>query len=172
MMFLTASQPPLRIPKGHDMRRTIFRPASASAVAAILLLAGCGEGDEATSAGTVEASLPTTAAPTTVTTVPATTTVAPAATAAARCNSVSFTSNPEDVASDIRATGLSCADAEALVGKIGPQVGSTSSPPRVEADGFVCLRASTRSGDHGPPVATFECTSGATKVTFGRNLVT
>jgi hypothetical protein len=72
------------------------------------------------------------------------------------------------MASEIRATGLSCADAEALVRKVGPQVSSVGGPSRVETDGFVCIRTSARSGDHGPPSSTFECTSGATKVMFVR----
>jgi hypothetical protein len=94
--------------------------------------------------------------------VPATTTTVPT------CANVSFSSNPEDRASDVKATGLSCAEAEALVRAVGPQVKGDGGPARVEADGFVCSRVSARAGDHGPPSAIFECTNGAKKVTFVR----
>jgi hypothetical protein len=145
------------------MWRNISRPASAIAVVALLVLAGCGGGDQATSAGALAQVPPTTVASTTSTTVPATTT-----TAAPTCANVGFSSNSDDRASDIRATGLSCTEAEALVRKIGPQVSGDGGPSRVESDGFVCLRTSARAGDHGPPSAVFECTSGAKKVTFVR----
>jgi hypothetical protein len=145
------------------MWRNFCRPASAIAVVALLVLAGCGGGDETTSADAVATATPTTVATTVLAT---TTTVGTATTVALRCNDVTFTSNSDDVARDIRATGLSCEEAEALVGKIGPQVSSVGAPSRVESDGFVCNRLSTRSGDHGPALSTFECTSGATKVIF------
>jgi hypothetical protein len=144
------------------MWRNISRP-SAVAIVALFALAGCGGGDQATSAGAQATVPPTSIAPTTATTVPATTT-----TAAPTCANVGFSSNSDDRASDIRAAGLSCTDAEALVRKVGPQVSGDGGPSRVEADGFVCIRTSARAGDHGPPSAVFECTSGAKKVTFVR----
>jgi hypothetical protein len=146
------------------MSRNISGPAAAFAVAGLLVLAGCGGGDQATSAG-AQATVP----PTTATAVPATTTtVASTTTTAPACANVSFSSNSTDRASEIRATGLSCAEAEALVAKVGPQVSGDGGPARVEADGFACVRTSARSGDHGPPSSIFECTSGARKVTFVR----
>ena len=145
------------------MVRSISRPASAVAlVVALLVMSGCGGGDQETSAGAQATVPPTTVGPTTSSTAPATTTTVPT------CGSVSFSSDPVDRASDIKATGLSCAEAEALVRNVGPQVKGDGGAARVEADGFVCLRTSARAGDHGPPSATFECTSGARKVAFVR----
>jgi hypothetical protein len=146
------------------MWRNIFRPAPAVAVGALLLLAGCGGGDQATSAGAQA-----TASSTTSTTRPATTTsIAPTTTTAPACANVSFSSNADDRASEIKATGLSCADAEALVRKVGPQVVGDGGPSRVDSDGFVCNRTSARSGDHGPASAIFECINGPSKVVFTR----
>lgn len=145
------------------MLRSISRPASAVAMAvALLVLSGCGDSDQETSAGAQATAPPTTVRPTTSSTAPATTTTVPS------CGNVSFSSDPVDRASDVKATGLSCAEAEALVRNVGPQVKGDGGPARVEADGFVCLRTSARAGDHGPPSAIFECTSGAKKVTFVR----
>ena len=134
------------------------------AAGALLVLAACGEGSVSTATG--QATSTTAAAPTTVTTAVAVTT-----TTAPRCSNVSFSANAEDVATEIRATGLACSDAEALVRKVGAQANAVESPPKVEADGYTCLRTSVRSGDHGPPLGSFECTSGAAKVTFLRALV-
>jgi hypothetical protein len=144
------------------MWRTISRPASALAIVAALVLSGCGEGDKETSAGAQAASPSTTVTPTSPTTAAAPATTAPT------CTNVTFSSNPDDRASDIKATGLSCAEAEALVRTVGPQLKGDGGPSRVEADGFVCARLSARAGDHGPPSAFFECASGTKKVTFIR----
>jgi hypothetical protein len=144
------------------MWRGISRPASTIAVVALLALSGCGGGDQQTSAGAQATSPPTTVRPTTSTTVPVTTTKVP------NCADVSFSSNIDDRASEIKATGLSCAEAEALVRNVGPQVKGDGGPARVEADGFVCNRVSAHAGDHGPPSAFFECTNGAKKVAFTR----
>ena len=154
--------------------RSTFRRAAAVVVAAVAVfaLAGCGEGDETTAgAGAGAAQTPSTsAAPATTATtlLPSTTAAAPAP---ARCTNVSFSSNTEDVATDVRSTGPGCPEAEAFVRKVGTQVSAPSGPPRVEVDGYVCVRTSVRSGDHGPQLGTFECTSGANKVTFTRALV-
>jgi hypothetical protein len=144
------------------MWRKNKRLASAMAAAGLFVEAGCGGGDQATSAGAAPTTASTARATATSTTLGSTTTTAPP------CAKVSFSSNPDDVASDIKATGLGCADAEALVRKVGPQVSGVDGPSRVEADGFVCVRTSARSGDHGPGSSVFACTSGATKVTFVR----
>ncbi len=146
------------------MWRSISRPATLMALAALVLLAGCGSGDQTTSAGAL-ATTPTTTATAT------TTTPAPTTTAAARCASAAFSSNPEDLASDVRSTGLGCPEAEALVRKVGLQMNSSDGPSRVETDGFACIRTSLRSGDHGPPLGTVECARGGTTVTFVRAFV-
>lgn len=83
-----------------------------------------------------------------------------------RCVNVAFAVNSDNLASDIVASGLSCAEAEALVRKVGAQVRSVGGPSRVEADGFVCLR--TAETDVGLPASDFECTSGSKRVTFHR----
>ncbi len=153
------------------MWRTICRPASVIGVFAVLVLGGCGGGEQETSAGGLGTTPPTSGAPTTAMTLPATTTVAAAGTPL-RCANVAFSSNTEDVASDIRSTGMNCTEAEAFVRKIGPQMTSVDGPTRVETDGFACIRTSLRSGDHGAPLATFDCTNGATKVVFVRALLT
>ena len=90
----------------------------------------------------------------------------------ARRSNVSFSSDPEDVATDVRGTGVSCADAEAFVRKIGGQVSSQTGPAKVEMDGYTCTRVNVRSGDHGPALGTFDCANGALKITFVRALVT
>ena len=147
------------------MWRQISRPAPALAVLALLALAGCGEGEQTTSAGAQVTTPTTSVAPTTAATVAATTTTA----AAARCADVSFSSNPDDKASEVKATGLSCAEAEALVRKVGPDVKGIGGPAQVTSDGFVCNRTNARAGDHGPPSATFDCVNGAMRVNFIRS---
>ena len=158
------------------------------ALIGLLLLAGC-SGDDARSLGPV----PT--APTTTTTEPVTSTTStttatsvaprPAASAttstaaprlvngtpqvtvgASRCQDIAFAPNSDNLASDIVATGVTCAEAEALVRKVGPQVGAIGGPSRVEADGWVCIR--TASNDRFLPNSDFACTSGSKTVTFHR----
>ena len=151
------------------MIRTLTRPARLVAlapVAVLVLLGGCGS-DDGTSVGAAQPS--TSAAP--VTTAPAAPTTLAVTTTLVKCANVSFSSDPEDLATDIRPTGLSCSDAEAVVRKVGTQLTSPTGAPRVEAEGYTCVRTSLRSGDHGAPLGTFECTSGALKVSFTRALV-
>jgi hypothetical protein len=136
------------------------------AVAGLVVLAGCGGGDQDTSAG---ASSPATSAAATATTVPATTTVAPTSATALLCPDVVLSSGPTDLANQIKAIGVSCAQAAALVAKVGPQVTPAGSPSQVESDGFVCRPAGTLGTDHGPPSAVFDCTNGAMKVGFVRS---
>lgn len=158
------------------MGRTILRPAWLVAVGALVVLAGCGGSGHTTAAG-AQATQATTDVPTTATTAPIPTTVAATVTTAAsattvpKCTDQTLSANPEDTASNIQATGLSCADAEAFVRAAGVQMRSPNDPARVESGGYVCNRTSLRSGDHGPALATFECVSGPAKVTFQRALV-
>jgi hypothetical protein len=83
------------------------------------------------------------------------------------CADVGFAPNTDNVAGSIVATGLGCAEAEALVRKVGAQVGAIGGPSRVEADGFVCVRTSQYEG-MGLPSSTFLCTSGSRQVSFVR----
>ena len=87
-------------------------------------------------------------------------------TSASRCNDIGFTPNSDNMASDIVATGVGCTEAEALVRKVGPQVGAIGEPSRVEVDGWACVR--TASSDRFLPSSDFACTSGARVVTFVR----
>lgn len=87
-------------------------------------------------------------------------------TSASRCQDIAFAPNSDNLASDIVATGVPCAEAEALVRKVGPQVGAIGGPSRVEADGWVCIR--TASNDRFLPNSDFACTSGSKTVTFHR----
>jgi hypothetical protein len=82
------------------------------------------------------------------------------------CPDIGFTPNSDNVASDIYATNMTCAEADTLVRKVGPQVGAVGGPSRLEVDGFVCVR--TSSSQAGLPSSEFECTSGSKKVTFTR----
>lgn len=148
------------------MWRNISGPVSVLAVGALVVLAGCGGADNTTSAGTN--STPTSAVAAS-TTVPAGTTVAPTSTTVLFCPDVGLSSGPGDLASEIKAVGLSCADAAALIGKVGPQVTPAGSPSLVESDGFSCVSEGSRGTDHGPPSAIFQCSSGAMKVTFIRS---
>jgi hypothetical protein len=87
-------------------------------------------------------------------------------TPASRCQDIAFAPNSDNLASDVVATGVSCSEAEALVRKVGPQVGAVGGPTRVEADGWVCIR--TASDDRFLPNSDFACTSGSKTVTFHR----
>jgi len=115
---------------------------------------------------------PTSATATTTPSVTATTQrVATAPTTAAAtttldCKTVGFTPNSEDAASSIKATGLTCAEAEAFVGIAGRQT-SSGGPPQVDVEGYRCIRV--RSVQDPLPQAFYECTNGARKVTFVRS---
>ena len=87
-------------------------------------------------------------------------------TSASRCNDIAFAPNSDNLASDIVATGVTCAEAEALVRKVGPRVGAIGEPSRVEVDGWVCIR--TASNERFLPNSDFACTSGSKTVTFHR----
>lgn len=88
---------------------------------------------------------------------------------ATRCANVGFVPNTDDVAGDIVAAGLGCAEAEALVRTVGTQVGASGGPSRVESGGFVCVRTFESSPvSDGLPSSSFACTSGTRTVTFNR----
>lgn len=89
-------------------------------------------------------------------------------TTVASCDDVGFAANSDNLATDIVATGVGCIEAEALIRKVGAQVGSVGGPSRVEADGWACVRTSENDPDRGLPSSDFECVSGSKKVTFRR----
>jgi len=105
-----------------------------------------------------------TAAPSTTRQAAATTTTRAAQTL--DCQPVPFTPNSEDLASDIKATGLTCAEAEAFVRIAGRQT-SSGGPAELDVEGYHCVR--TRTVQEPLPRAFYECTSGAKKVTFVRS---
>jgi hypothetical protein len=88
-------------------------------------------------------------------------------TTAGLCLDVGYTPNADDVAGQIMATGVDCAEAEALVRKVGTQAVAVGGPARLEVDGFVCVKTAQNDG-RGLPSADYSCTSGAKKVTFHR----
>jgi hypothetical protein len=87
-------------------------------------------------------------------------------TTAGPCVDVAFSSNSDNVAGQIMATGMDCAEAEGLVRKAGAQLGPVTGAARLDVDGFVCVR--TARSDRGLPSADYECTSGSKRVTFHR----
>jgi hypothetical protein len=132
-----------------------------------VVLASCGDDTSPEKAGGTS----TTLAETTTTSSDASTTTAVASTATTRpvtvrCQTVGFTPNSEDAASDVMATGLSCADAEAFVRVAGART-SSGGPQELEVSGYHCVR--TRSKEDPLPQAFYECTDGPKKVTFVRS---
>ena len=83
-----------------------------------------------------------------------------------RCNDIGFSPNSDNLASNIIATGVSCAEAEALIRKVGGPLGPVNGAPRAEADGWLCIR--TSEDLRGLPTATYECRNGNRTITFVR----
>ena len=129
------------------------------------------DGRAAPTTTTPIAGSPTTAQPPPTTTTPiagSPTTVPPPATVVApvRCSDVAFAPNSDNLASDIVAEGITCAEAEAFVRRVGGPLGPVNGPLRVEREGFVCTR--TERPDDGLPSAGYECRDGARRITFVR----
>jgi hypothetical protein len=141
------------------MPRNTHRLVSALAVLGLVVLAGCSDddGDVATVPPTTIGSAATTVA-----------TATSAATGTSNCANQIFTPNSEDIAGAVVATGLSCADAEAFLRKVGPLVGATGGPASITVDGFDCVRTRQDDGTYGIPSADYECTRGPMEVTFTR----
>jgi Cu-Zn family superoxide dismutase len=116
-------------------------------------------------AGDATTSTTTAPASTTTTSRAGSTTTARAAAATLDCQTIAFTPNSEDAASDVRATGLPCAEAEAFVRIAGRQT-SSGGPASVTVEGYRCVRV--RRLQEPIPQAFYECTNGAKKVTFTR----
>lgn len=95
----------------------------------------------------------------------ATTTTRAVTTQTLDCQTIGFTPNSEDAASSVKATGLTCAEAQAFVRVAGRQT-SSGGPAEVTVEGYRCVR--TRSTQDPIPQAFYECTSGTKKVTFTR----
>ena len=133
------------------------------AVVALALgsLGACGDDDGDTEPDAGETTT-TTASATTTTAASATTT---SVAATLECDMVAFTPNSEDAASDIKATGLSCDEAEAFVRVAGRRT-SSGGPQQVNVEGYRCVLV--RSEQDPLPRAFYECTNGPRKVTFVR----
>ena len=141
---------------------------AAGLVAVVALATGCGQAGEEDGTTTTES----TSATTTVVETTTTSTTRPASTATtasamtADCGTVGFTPASEDAASQIRATGVGCAEARAFVTAVGPRT-SSEGPAQLEVQGYRCVR--TRAVQDPLPVASYECTSGAKRITFDRS---
>lgn len=98
-------------------------------------------------------------------TAPATNT-SPAQPATLRCETVGFTPNSEDAASEITATGLSCDEAEAFVRIAGART-SSGGPDRLDVSGYRCVR--TGSEQDPLPLSRYECTNGNKNISFVRS---
>jgi len=132
------------------------------------ILSSCRDGTKPGDAGETTTTLAATATSppsdvTTTTPVPSTAATGPGP---LRCETVAFTPNSEDAASDVMATGLSCADAEAFVRVAGERT-SSGGPQELDISGYHCVR--TRSEQDPLPQAFYECTNGSKKVTFVRS---
>jgi hypothetical protein len=138
--------------------RTRRVSAIGALAAAALLLGGCSDGDGDVATGST----------TSTTAIVATPTSSASVGTGGRCADQNFTPNSEDIASAIVATGLSCAEAEAFVRRVGPLVGATGGPAGIEVGGFACARTGQDDGAYGIPSADYECTDGARTVTFHR----
>ena len=138
----------------------------------VIVFAACGNGGGDAQGGARTTTTTAVVSTTSVSTLPVTTTTGRAAatttTAAVtrECMTVAFTPNSEDAASSIKATGLSCAEAEAFVAIAGRQT-SSGGPAQVDVEDYRCVRV--RSVQDPLPQAFYECTSGARKVTFVRS---
>jgi len=144
------------------------RAATVLAIIALALVS-CGDEDEPDAVGT---STTAAAGPTTTTAAQRPTTTTPPAGSTTtvpvtlECQTVGFTPATEDAASDIRATGLSCDEAEAFVEVAGRRT-SSGGPPEVDVEGYHCVL--TRSEQDPLPRAFYECTNDSKTVTFVRS---
>ena len=148
------------------MRRIVV-----TALVAVLPVGACSDDDDGdadaadvtTTSETTEAS-----APTTVSRSPSSTALRTTSTAATtlRCNTVAFTPNSEDAASEVTATGLPCREAEAFV-RVAGQRTSSGGPAELDVEGYRCVRTGVEEDPL--PRSSFECVNGAKKVTFVRS---
>ena len=150
-------------------RPVLLRQGLVALALAVLLAAACGDEPTPTGAGSTpppDDSTSTTQVP------PDPSVIAPPATTAAtqpatlRCETVGFTPNSEDAASEITATGLSCDEAEAFV-RVAGQRTSSGGPDRLDVSGYRCVRTDTEQDPL--PLSRYECTNGDKTVTFVRS---
>lgn len=131
----------------------------------VLATAACGnDSDEAGGTTTTTGATATTGRPSASTTTSGNGPAVPVETS--RCPTIGFTPNSEDAASEITATGLSCAEAEDLVQAAGRQT-SSGGPPQLDVSGYHCVRTGTEEDPL--PRAFYECVNGSKTVTFVRS---
>ena len=163
--------PPRGVAVKRDIgRRLVFLRHGLVALALPFLLAtACGDDPTPTGARSTpppDDSTSTIEAPpdASVTAPPTNTSAAPPATL--RCETVGFTPNSEDAASEITAAGLSCDEAEAFV-RIAGERTSSGGPDRLDVSGYRCVRTDTEQDPL--PLSRYECTNGDKTVTFVRS---
>ena len=152
--------------KSDRGRRPIVVRRGFVALALGLVVAACSDDPTPSSAGPTpssDASTSITQSPSDAPTAPAT---KPSPAPTLRCETVGFTPNSEDAASEITATGLSCDEAEAFVRVAGERT-SSGGPDRLDVAGYRCVR--TGNEQDPLPVSRYECTNGDKKVRFVRS---
>ncbi len=82
------------------------------------------------------------------------------------CHKVEFSPASNNLAVDIRAYGVPCEEAEAVVREVGGPLGPINGDPQGEARGFTCVRIA--EDETYLPSATYECTRGGERITFVR----
>lgn len=88
-------------------------------------------------------------------------------TSATACRDLAFAPNSDNLASDIVAAGMDCAEAEAVVRQAAAQAGPVDAPVAAfKIDGFLCLR--TGGSQRGLPSADYACDGGSKQLTFHR----
>jgi len=133
---------------------------------AAVALAGCGEADGDADRNAADVTRSTSEPTATSASEPTATTALADIHRAATCESVPFTSNSEDIASDVKAFGISCDEAEAFVRKAGART-SSGGPADLDVDGYRCVR--TRTEEDPLPRSFYECSSGSKRVSFVRS---
>jgi hypothetical protein len=138
-------------------------------VPVLVVLAGCsgssksGTNVEAASGATTTVATTRPAPTVSSTTVTTTATNSAAGTV---CQTVTFSPTSDEIAKDITAYGMPCADAEAFIRKAAAPLGPEGLS-HVESDGFACVQTSSQIG-HAFPFTTYSCTNGTKKITFTR----
>lgn len=88
-------------------------------------------------------------------------------TSATACRDVAFAPNTDNLASDVVAAGMDCAEAEAVVRAAGAKAGPVNGPVGpFDVSGFSCVR--TGASERGLPWADYACDSGSKTLTFHR----
>ena len=137
------------------MRLSLIRVC---AVVLIALLGACSDDDDSDEATPTTGALTSTSASAAATSSTAPVTI--------DCPTVGFTPQSEDAASSVKATGVSCAEAEAFLRVAGPKT-SPGGPSSLQVEGYRCVL--TKSVDDPLPQGFYECESGAKKITFVRS---